>query len=74
MEELGLDEEALLSEYSPDQLVPPDGSEEGAEAKPFVRAEQEARLKKAERSLDQLGRVNPSHSKSLRHWSLVTRS
>jgi len=59
MEELGLDEEALLSEYSPDQPVPPDGSEEGAEAKPFVRAEQEARLKKAERSLDQLGRVNP---------------
>ncbi|MGA1446171.1 MAG: chromosome segregation protein SMC, partial [Pontimonas sp.] len=39
MEELGLDEEALLSEYSPDQPVPPDGSEEGAEAKPFVRAE-----------------------------------
>jgi chromosome segregation protein len=26
---------------------------------PFVRSEQEARLKKAERTLDQLGRVNP---------------
>ena len=59
LEELGLDEEALLSEYSPDQMVPPDGTEEGAEEMPFVRSQQEARLKKAERTLDQLGRVNP---------------
>jgi len=59
LEELGLDEEALLSEYSPDQMVPPDGTEEGAQEMPFVRGQQEARLKKAERTLDQLGRVNP---------------
>ena len=58
-EELGLDEEALLQEYSPEQMVPPDGTLEGAEPVPFVRSEQEARLKKAERTLDQLGRVNP---------------
>ena len=59
LEELGLDEEALLADYSPDQMVPPDGTDEGAEAMPFVRSQQEARLKKAERTLDQLGRVNP---------------
>jgi chromosome segregation protein len=40
-------------------MVPPDGTEEGAEEMPFVRSQQEARLKKAERTLDQLGRVNP---------------
>lgn len=59
LEELGLDEDALLQEYSPEQLVPPDSAEDGAEPRPFVRSEQEARLKKAERTLDQLGRVNP---------------
>ncbi|MFM1953213.1 MAG: hypothetical protein RL187_422, partial [Actinomycetota bacterium] len=58
-EELGLDEETLLLEYSPELMVPPDGGDEGGVEKPFVRSEQEARLKKAERMLDQLGRVNP---------------
>ena len=59
LEELGLEEETLLQEYSPQQMVPPDGTEDGSEPRPFVRSEQEARLKKAERTLDQLGRVNP---------------
>jgi len=59
LEELGLEEDALLQEYSPDQMVPPDGTEDGGEATPFVRSDQEARLTKAERTLDQLGRVNP---------------
>ena len=59
LEELGLEEDALLREYSPEQMVPPDGTEEGGEARPFVRSDQEARLSKAERTLDQLGRVNP---------------
>ena len=58
-EELGLEENALLQEYSPSQMVPPDGTEDGAQERPFVRSEQEARLRKAERTLDQLGRVNP---------------
>jgi chromosome segregation protein len=57
-DELGLDEATLLREYSPDLMVPPDG-DDGGEPRPFVRSEQEARLKKAERTLDQLGRVNP---------------
>jgi chromosome segregation protein len=59
MEELGLDEDALLEAYSPEAMVPADGTEDGAQPQPFVRAQQEARLKKAERTLDQLGRVNP---------------
>ena len=56
-EELGLDEKTLLSEYSPDVLVPGDSDEQ--EPRPFDRQEQEARLKQAERKRDQLGRVNP---------------
>ena len=59
LEELGLDEDALVQDYSPDVPVPADGTQEGDEPTPFVRSEQEARLKKAERTLDQLGRVNP---------------
>ena len=56
-EELGLDEVTLLREYSPHDLVPPESEED--EAKPFDRGVQEARLAKASRQLDQLGRVNP---------------
>jgi chromosome segregation protein len=53
--ELGLIEEVLVAEYGPDTLVPvADGEPVG-----FNRAEQEARLKTAERAYDQLGRVNP---------------
>ncbi|MCW4384876.1 AAA family ATPase [Salinibacterium sp. SYSU T00001] len=37
----------------------PEFPEEGPEGVPFVRAEQEARLARAERKLSQLGRVNP---------------
>ncbi|CAN5140793.1 chromosome segregation protein SMC [soil metagenome] len=70
-EELGLVEDVLVAEYGPEQLVPPDlpaaahpqpdeGDTAGdAAGTPFVRAEQEARLAKAERKLAQLGRVNP---------------
>ncbi|MDQ1598195.1 MAG: chromosome segregation protein [Microbacteriaceae bacterium] len=65
-EELGLVEDVLVAEYGPEQLIPRDGAG-SAEAEtddpehgiPFVRAEQEARLAKAERKLAQLGRVNP---------------
>ncbi|GAA3579653.1 chromosome segregation protein SMC [Microlunatus spumicola] len=72
--ELALDVEVLVAEFGPDQLVPvlsrPDGSalpaaedlEEGEELpspRPYVREEQAARLRKAERALAVLGRVNP---------------
>jgi len=59
LEELGLDEHTLLAEYSPHHLVPPDSTEGGQEPVAYSRQEQEERLKKASRRLDQLGRVNP---------------
>ncbi|MEU3747449.1 MULTISPECIES: chromosome segregation protein SMC [Streptomyces] len=65
LEEFGVEAAALVAEYGPDQPVPPspsvDGEEqEGAEtARPFVRSEQEKRLKAAERAYHQLGKVNP---------------
>jgi chromosome segregation protein len=68
IEELGLDPEALVAEYGPDQPVPasPPAPGEGADApdqpptsRPFVRAEQEKRLRAAERALALLGTVNP---------------
>ena len=61
-EDLALDEEVLVAEYGPEvpiaETVAVDGEEVSAE-RPFVRAEQEARLAAAERKLTQLGRVNP---------------
>ncbi|QIK73134.1 chromosome segregation protein SMC [Propioniciclava coleopterorum] len=68
LDELGLDPEVLTAEYGPDQPVPvltdadggaldPDG--EQPEPVPFVRADQEKRLRRAQRNLDLLGRVNP---------------
>ncbi|ARQ68259.1 chromosome segregation protein SMC [Streptomyces marincola] len=69
LEELGVEPEVLVREYGPDQPVPPSPSvagEEGApgdgapeEPGPFVRAEQEKRLRAAERAYRQLGKVNP---------------
>jgi chromosome segregation protein len=53
--ELGLIEEVLVAEYGPETLVPLADSDPVA----FNRADQEARLKTAERAYDQLGRVNP---------------
>jgi chromosome segregation protein len=63
LEELGLAPDALAAEYGPDQLVPfagevPEG-EEPPEPVPFVREEQQKRLRAAERQLSMLGRVNP---------------
>jgi chromosome segregation protein len=57
-EELGLSEEILLAHYGPSVPVPSD-TDDGAEPTAFDRAQQEARLAKARRLLDQLGRVNP---------------
>ncbi|MEV1049396.1 AAA family ATPase [Streptomyces sp. NPDC049916] len=70
LEELGVEPAGLVSEYGPDQLVPPSPAAEGEELpedpehprhqpKAFVRAEQEKRLRAAERAYQQLGKVNP---------------
>ncbi|MGC4109127.1 MAG: chromosome segregation protein SMC [Nocardioides sp.] len=65
MEELGLDEESLIGDYGPDQLVPPvavEDADEGAplpEPTPYDREEQTKRLRAAERALALLGKVNP---------------
>ncbi|MGP3634361.1 AAA family ATPase, partial [Streptomyces sp. 24-1644] len=70
LEELGVEPAGLAAEYGPDQLVPPSPAAEGEELpddpehprnrpQPFVRAEQEKRLKAAERAYQQLGKVNP---------------
>ncbi|WP_078891756.1 chromosome segregation protein SMC [Streptomyces sp. NRRL S-350] len=62
LEEFGIDGGELLASYGPDRPVPPatpeDGQEPG-EPYPYVRAEQEKRLKAAERAYQQLGKVNP---------------
>ncbi|MGV3563509.1 MAG: AAA family ATPase, partial [Nocardioides sp.] len=74
LEELGLEPDALVADYGPDQLVPlldAAGAEPGAAGEdgedgdaaprtvPFVREEQVKRLKAAERALSMLGKVNP---------------
>jgi chromosome segregation protein len=56
-EELGLDEQTLLAEYGPDQLIP--ASEPEKEPEQFDRDRQQQRLKDSERLLEKLGRVNP---------------
>jgi chromosome segregation protein len=64
--ELSLDEDVLVAEYGPDQLVPRDPGTEPADGEllddtaiPFDRRIQQRRLADAERKLAQLGRVNP---------------
>ncbi len=68
LQEYGLSVEQLLTDYGPDVPVPPSlrapGDEpvapgEQSEAYPFVRADQEKRLRTAEKSLALLGKVNP---------------
>ncbi|MEU5365309.1 chromosome segregation protein SMC [Streptomyces sp. NPDC005925] len=70
LEELGVEPAGLVAEYGPDQPVPPSPAAEGEELpedpehprnlpRPFARAEQEKRLKAAERAYQQLGKVNP---------------
>jgi chromosome segregation protein len=66
--ELGLEIDVLLADYGPQQLVPvlvgADGSplaedDEALPPVPYLRSEQEKRLRSAERDLAVLGRVNP---------------
>jgi len=61
--ELGLDPKVLVDEFGPDRPVPstapvPEG-EEPPVPRPYVREEQEKRLRAAERDLARLGKVNP---------------
>ena len=68
MDELGLEASALMADYGPDQPVPvlarADGTALGPDDEqpppvPYVREVQQARLRKAERAIAALGRVNP---------------
>ncbi|MCW4466216.1 chromosome segregation protein SMC [Glutamicibacter sp. MNS18] len=74
LEELGYTPDYLIAHFGPDQLIPEqiDPEDKWAElrqnvdedgnpvgTKPYDRVEQEKRLKKAERDLAALGRVNP---------------
>ncbi len=64
VEELGIDPEVLVEEFGPHREVPhvAGPGEDPADAPgptPYVREEQEKRLRKAERGLQALGRVNP---------------
>jgi chromosome segregation protein len=57
LEELGLDVDVLVADFGPDKLVPDTGEE--SPGVPFVRDEQQRRLRAAERALSALGKVNP---------------
>ncbi|MFF1678456.1 chromosome segregation protein SMC [Streptomyces sp. NPDC058256] len=70
LEEMGVEPAGLVADYGPQQPVPPSLPAEGEELpedpehprnqpRPFHRAEQERRLKSAERAYQQLGKVNP---------------
>ena len=66
LEDFGVEADVLIAEYGPEQLVPPTPQSPGDDVPvdepqpyPFVRSEQEKRLKAAERDLALLGRVNP---------------
>ena len=64
VDELGVDPAVLMEEYGPHRGVPTaapaDAADDDAVREvPYVRAEQEKRLRSAERTLAQMGRVNP---------------
>ncbi|MFD9597246.1 AAA family ATPase, partial [Kitasatospora sp. NPDC059973] len=62
LEEFGIEGGELLASYGPDRLVPapaPDDGGEPGEPRPYDRAEQEKRLRAAEKAYQQLGKVNP---------------
>ena len=68
LEDFGFSSDELLAEYGPEQLVPPSPSAPGDEIDPdaplpepypFVREDQEKRLRVAEKQLALLGKVNP---------------
>ncbi|MYW01796.1 chromosome segregation protein SMC [Streptomyces sp. SID3343] len=68
LDEHGIEAAGLLAEYGPDHLVPASLPAEGeerdpnspqAQPRPYVRIEQEKRLRAAEKAHIQLGKVNP---------------
>ena len=63
LEELGMEPDGLVAHYGPDQLVPSTvalaDDEEPPAPTPYIRKEQQKRLRAAERDLALLGRVNP---------------
>ncbi|MCA0436527.1 MAG: chromosome segregation protein SMC [Actinobacteria bacterium] len=68
VEELGIDPEVLIEEFGPHRpvpVLPEPGAEPPLDAEgaplttPYVREQQEKRLRRAERGLAQLGRINP---------------
>ncbi len=68
LEDFGIASDELIADYGPTQLVPPSAVAPGdeidpdapiPEAYPFVREEQEKRLRAAEKQLAILGKVNP---------------
>ncbi len=68
LEEHGIEPDTLREEYGPDSLVPPspvapgdevDPDAPAPEPYPYVRADQEKRLRVGERELALLGKVNP---------------
>ncbi|NJP46698.1 AAA family ATPase [Actinacidiphila epipremni] len=70
LEDHGMEPAGLVAEYGPDQPVPPSPPAEGEILpedpqdprnlpRPYVRGEQEKRLKAAEKAYTQLGKVNP---------------
>ena len=66
IDELGIEPDVLVDEYGPHQMVPPSPlppgepePKEPAQPAPFVREQQEKRLRAAERALALLGTVNP---------------
>ena len=75
VEELGVELEVLLAEYGPDQLVPPSPAAPGdvvdpeatpPEPVPYVRAEQEKRLRSADRALAAPGPSEPLGARGVR--------
>lgn len=70
LEEHGMEPAGLVADYGPGQPVPPSPPAEGEtlpedpadprnQPRPYVRAEQEKRLRAAEKAYHQLGKVNP---------------
>lgn len=63
IQEWGIDAQDLVDEFGPHLPIPatpnPDDPEGSAPPQPFVRQEQEKRLRKVERQLSALGKVNP---------------
>jgi chromosome segregation protein len=62
IDELGMDPTQLIAEFGPHVPVPSRGADDDSgapEGAPYVREQQEKRLRQAERAMNQLGRVNP---------------